>query len=95
VNEVPRDEQGKAVLTELFETLKTAQTPIIVDNIVNRIDEVARGVRFEGWQSTIRGDQEVRQALRKRSTSSSRSAITTSSRRRWATCESTTNDCVA
>ena len=23
------------------------------------------GVRFEGWQSTIRGDQEVRKALRK------------------------------
>ena len=32
---------------------------------VNRIDEVVRGVRFEGWQSTIRGDQEVRQALRR------------------------------
>lgn len=65
VNEVPREEQGKAALTELFEALKTDQTPIIVDNIVNRIDEVVRGVRFEGWQSTIRGDQEVRQALRK------------------------------
>ncbi|MDJ0350594.1 HsdR family type I site-specific deoxyribonuclease [Cryobacterium sp. PH29-G1] len=65
VNEVPREEQGKAALTELFEALKTDETPIIVDNIVNRIDEVVRGVRFEGWQSTIRGDQEVRQALRK------------------------------
>ena len=38
---------------------------IIVENVVNRIDEVVRGVRFDGWQSTIRGDQEVRQALRK------------------------------
>ena len=65
VNEIPREEQGKAALTELFEALKTDDTPIIVDNIVNRIDEVVRGVRFEGWQSTIRGDQEVRQALRK------------------------------
>jgi len=65
VNEVPREEQGKAALTELFEALKTEETPIIVENIVNRIDEVVRGVRFEGWQSTIRGDQEVRQALRK------------------------------
>ncbi len=26
--------------------------------------EVVRGVRFEGWQSTIRGDPEVRKALR-------------------------------
>lgn len=65
VNELPREEQGRAALTELFEALKTDQTPIIVDNIVNRIDEVVRAVRFEGWQSTIRGDQEVRQALRK------------------------------
>lgn len=65
VNAVPREEQGKAALTELFEALKTDETPIIVENIVNRIDEVVRGVRFEGWQSTIRGDQEVRQVLRK------------------------------
>jgi type I restriction enzyme, R subunit len=64
-NEIPREEQGKAALTELFEALKTDQTPIIVDNIVTRIDEVVRAVRFDGWQSTIRGDQEVRQALRK------------------------------
>jgi len=65
VNEVPREERGKAALTELFEALKTDRTPIIVDNIVNRIDEVVRAVRFDGWQSTIRGDQEVRKALRK------------------------------
>lgn len=65
VNEVPREEQGKAALTELFEAVKTDETPIIVENIVSRIDEVVRAVRFEGWQSTIRGDQEVRQALRK------------------------------
>jgi type I restriction enzyme R subunit len=65
VNEIPREEQGKAALTELFEVVKTDKTPIIVENIVSRIDEVVRAVRFEGWQSTIRGDQEVRQALRK------------------------------
>lgn len=65
VREVPREEKGKAALTELFDALKTEQTPIIVDNIVNRIDEVVRAIRFDGWQSTIRGDQEVRQALRK------------------------------
>ncbi|WP_104118360.1 type I restriction endonuclease subunit R [Arthrobacter sp. B1805] len=65
IEEVPREDQGKAALTELFEALKTDQTPIIVENIVNRIDEVVRAVRFDGWQSTHRGDQEVRQALRK------------------------------
>lgn len=65
VNEVPREEKGRAALTELFEALKSEETPIIVENIVNRIDEVVRGVRFEGWQSTRQGDLEVRQALRK------------------------------
>ena len=40
INEIPREEQGKAALTELFEALKTDDTPIIVENIVSRIDEV-------------------------------------------------------
>jgi type I restriction enzyme R subunit len=61
----PREEQGKAALTELFESLQGDGTPVIVENVVARIDDVVRGVRFEGWQSTIRGDQEVRQALRR------------------------------
>ena len=64
VNEIPREERGKAALTELFESLQTDETPVIVEHVVNRIDEVVRAVRFEGWQSTIRGDQEVRKALR-------------------------------
>lgn len=65
MNEVPKWEQGKAALTQLFDALKIDDTPIIVDNIVNRIVEVVRGVRFDGWQSKIHGNQEVRQALRK------------------------------
>lgn len=62
--EIPREEQGKAALTELFEALKSEDTPIIVENVVSRIDEVVRGVRFEGWQATVEGDREVRRALR-------------------------------
>jgi type I restriction enzyme R subunit len=31
---------------------------------VGRDGVVVKAVRFEGWQSTIRGDQEVRKALR-------------------------------
>lgn len=64
INEIPREERGKAALTELFEALKTPETPIIVENIVNRIDEVVRAVRFDGWQATISGDKDVRQAIR-------------------------------
>lgn len=65
VNVVPREEQGKAALSELFYSLRGDGTPVIVENIVDRIDEVVKAVRFQGWQATIRGDQEVRQALRK------------------------------
>lgn len=65
MKEIPREEQGKAALSELFDSLKNGETPVIVESIVDRIDEVVKAVRFEGWQATIRGDQEVRQALRK------------------------------
>ena len=91
VDEVPREEQGKAALTELFEALKGDETPIIVENVVNRIDEVVRAVRFEGWQSTIRATRRSGRRCARRSTSSSRSATTTSSRRPSATSASTTN----
>jgi type I restriction enzyme, R subunit len=36
-----------------------------VENVVNSVDQVVRAVRFDGWQDTHQGDQEVRQALRK------------------------------
>lgn len=63
--ELPREEQGKAALTELFESLRGADTPIIVANVVNEVDEVVRAVRFEGWQNARDGDRLVQQALRK------------------------------
>lgn len=63
-NEIPREEKGKAALTELFDALKGEETPIIVSNVVDRVDEVVKAVRFDGWQSTLEGDREVRKALR-------------------------------
>jgi type I restriction enzyme R subunit len=65
IAETPREELGKAALTELFESLRSDDTPIIVTNVVNAVDEVVRGVRFEGWQSTGEGDRLVKQALRR------------------------------
>ena len=61
---MPREERGRAALTEFFEALRGDDTPIIVANVVNQIDEVVRAVRFDGWQATIGGDQLVRKALR-------------------------------
>jgi type I restriction enzyme R subunit len=65
VAEVPREEKGKAALTELFESIKNEDTPVMVERIVSDIDEVVRAVRFDGWQDTAAGDREVQQALRR------------------------------
>jgi len=56
---------GKAALTELFEGVKNAQTPIMVERVVTDLDEIVRYVRFDGWQNTHAGEREVKMALRK------------------------------
>jgi type I restriction enzyme R subunit len=56
---------GKAALTELFESTKTPETPMIVERIVNDIDEIVDQVRFPDWQQTHAGEKLVKQALRK------------------------------
>lgn len=63
---VPEDEidKGKAVLTELFEGIKNAKTPVIVERIVEDIDNIVKIVRFDGWQNTTTGQKEVRKSLR-------------------------------
>lgn len=66
--EVPPEEdedRGKAALTDLFNEVKTAETPIMVERVVADIDEIVRVVRFPGWQSTLAGEREVKKALRK------------------------------
>ncbi|MBN1321641.1 MAG: HsdR family type I site-specific deoxyribonuclease [Thermoleophilia bacterium] len=62
---VDQEELGKAALTELFESVRNAETPIIVERVVNDIDEIVRVVRFDGWQNTFAGEREVKNALRK------------------------------
>ena len=57
-------DQAKAALTELFESVKNENTPILVEKIVSEIDEIVRQVRFPGWQDTDAGKREVRRALR-------------------------------
>ncbi len=58
-------DKGKAALTELFNEVRNGSTSVMVERIVNDIDEIVRIVRFPGWQQTIAGDREVKQALRK------------------------------
>jgi len=62
---VTKEEQGKAALTALFESVRTEETPIMVVRVVEDIDAIVREVRFEGWQATAAGEREVKQALRR------------------------------
>ena len=67
-NEVPEEvheDAGKAALTELFETVKNSETPVIVERVVADIDDIVRKVRFPGWQQTAAGEREVQKALRR------------------------------
>ncbi|NCB43536.1 MAG: HsdR family type I site-specific deoxyribonuclease [Clostridia bacterium] len=63
---VPEEDidKGKAALTELFNSVKNRNTPIIVERIVTDIDDIVKIVRFDGWQSTTTGKREVKKALR-------------------------------
>jgi type I restriction enzyme R subunit len=63
---VPEEEidKGVAALTELFNGIKNDKTPIIVERIVADIDGIVKIVRFDGWQNTTAGRQEVTKALR-------------------------------
>ena len=57
-------DKGKAMLTELFNSVKNSNTPVIVERIVNEIDEVVRIVRFDNWKNTVKGQREIKRSLR-------------------------------
>ena len=64
----PQDKrkQARAALTELFESIKTPETPIVVENVVNDIDAQVVDIvrRFNNAFKTISGQNEVRKMLR-------------------------------
>lgn len=61
-----RRKQAKAALTQLFESIKSPETPIIAENVVNDIDnnvvEIVR--QFSGAFQTVTGQNEVKKRLR-------------------------------
>jgi type I restriction enzyme, R subunit len=59
------EDRGKTALTELFQQSRNADTPIMVERIVDDIDDIVRQIRFPDWQSTEGGKREVRKALRR------------------------------
>ncbi|MDT0318427.1 type I restriction endonuclease subunit R [Streptomyces millisiae] len=58
-------EQGKYALTRLFESSRSAGTPVAVAKLVEEIDNIVAAVRFPGWQHTAGGEREVKRALRR------------------------------
>jgi type I restriction enzyme, R subunit len=56
---------AKEALTDLFNDIKTDQTPSVVERIVTDIDAIVKIVRFDGWQTTNAGEREVQKSLRK------------------------------
>ena len=66
--EQPQDkrQQARAALTELFESIKTPKTPIVVENVVNDIDKNVVDIvrRFSNAFKTVTGQNEVRKMLR-------------------------------
>lgn len=59
------EDRGKSALTQLFQQTRSADTPIVVERIVDDIDDIVRQIRFPDWQSTEGGKREVRKALRR------------------------------
>lgn len=59
-------EQARAALTELFESIKTPETPIIVERVVNDIDEnvVAIVRKFKDAFKSITAQREIKKKLR-------------------------------
>jgi len=65
VEPVQQENQAIAVLTELFQSVKSSDTPVIVERVVSDIDEIVKQVRFPDWQQTEAGEREVKKALRR------------------------------
>ncbi|HVA22159.1 MAG TPA: HsdR family type I site-specific deoxyribonuclease [Candidatus Micrarchaeia archaeon] len=54
----------RGALTQILEEYAPADTPVIVENVVEQIDAIVRPIRGTGWQTSHPGDREVRRQLR-------------------------------
>jgi len=58
---IPDDKQA---LTEIFKEVKTDATPQLIANVVEDIDKIVKATRFDGWQNTHAGQQDIKKVLR-------------------------------
>ncbi len=63
---IDKREQARAALTDLFESVKTPETPIIVERVVNDIDEnvVAIVRKFKDAFKSVTAQREIKKKLR-------------------------------
>jgi type I restriction enzyme R subunit len=54
----------KGALTQILEEYAPEDTPVIIETVVERIDELVAPIRGSGWQESQPGDMEVRRSLR-------------------------------
>lgn len=54
----------RGALTQIFEEYAPADTPVVVETVVEKIDEIVEPVRGTGWQSSSPGDRQVRREIR-------------------------------
>lgn len=55
----------RGALTQILEEYAPPDTPVVIETVVERIDQLVRPVKGTGWQSSQPGDRTLRQALRK------------------------------
>jgi len=54
----------KGALTQIFEEYKPEGVPVVIENVIEKVDELVQPVRGTGWQTSAPGDRLVRQELR-------------------------------
>ena len=64
LDEVKVVDPRKGALTQILETYKPPDTPVVVETVVDKVDDIVRPVKNTGWQSSSPGDRTVRQQLR-------------------------------
>jgi type I restriction enzyme R subunit len=64
LDEIKVVDPHRGALTQILEEYAPRDTPVIIENVVEQIDEIVRPIRGTGWQTSQPGDREVRRQLR-------------------------------
>jgi type I restriction enzyme R subunit len=64
LDEIKVVDPHRGALTQILEEYAPPDTPVIIENVVEQIDDIVRPIRGTGWQTSQPGDREVRRQLR-------------------------------